>query len=69
MPRIMLSTMCETDPLPLVPATWMQRTLSCGLPSACINFCMRSNFISTAENRRRRVFSKSTNWFNHRLAP
>ena len=28
-----------------------------------------SNFISTAENRRRRVFSKSTNWFNHRLAP
>ena len=42
-------------------------TLSCGLPNACINFCMRSSFISTAENRRRRVFSKSTNWFNHRL--
>ena len=64
----MLSTMCETDPLPLVPATWMQRTLSCGLPNACINFCMRSSHFHRGEPSQA-CFSKSTNWFNHRLAP
>ena len=35
--------MCDTDPLPFVPATWIVKKLRCGLPRWRQNAAMRSN--------------------------
>jgi hypothetical protein len=30
----MLSSIAQVEPLPFVPATWMKRSFSCGLPAS-----------------------------------